>query len=943
MGTPPVHPRKMVFFFVLVLGSLSAWSQLVYAAEGSCDAGEDTDCDATTTCAADDEELIAKITKCVSASESYISCVTEAGDDTSANCACLGWAPDIQTCIGPCYALAKEGLCEGADAATLAAASRLGGADLANMDEAGVSSDGVDMEEVADVEAPVVCDLATAGELLQTCMPTDLSVLHCLQSGIGQCECFKKASVLIDCLGDCFDAIVIGVCPKERLAEEEAEEEEEDASVPCDDTDAADRLKVCATKDSNFESCMFADKSGEGECSCLHQSAPTLECFGRCKETILTGLECPPPQGDDEAQEAGGDKKGELPAGVPCDGHEASVKLTSCAKEDAAFVSCLQAGGQECDCVASAPVMLQCLGSCASAVFHSLGCTHSVVDAESSSNYGATSEPDGPDEQGPVDSCDAETAKAKLEVCAREDATYADCMKSNSNDLCFCVPNHPAIHECLGDCLGTLVEDVLKCDWGAEPGVIPACDKELAAAKLQECIARDPVVKTCVESDKLECDCIAESEITMACLENCLDLVNESLDCPLYGSPPAPPSHTSPCGAGNCCEADAAPKLQECAEKDATMVACLKSEASPCTCLSNSQMTTDCLGKCLDTINAILECPEHGSTRAVVPHTVGCTARYAAEKLKKCAAEDLAVLSCFKEGADAGRTNYQCACLQASDEMQACLAGCATVIGKSMNNCILGKKVTEQQQQTSEATEGGVCDKSRLREKLKSCVEGAAAEPNSSLVKCLKDSLSTKGSECECMAKSTFVHDCLGPACWADVQHSICEDVEEGTALVAESSSGGANNPSSTIETAAGGRCDSATATALATTCIPKDKDVLECLRKGGDECRCLQGSRSASLKRCFGTCWGPVHEALCSDANLDRGSDGSDGSNARGGATGVEHLLATVGLVDLWPVLRGEDVTDIETLADMTREDFKSMGISVGKASKIMRAVKKL
>ena len=35
--------------------------------------------------------------------------------------------------------------------------------------------------------------------------------------------------------------------------------------------------------------------------------------------------------------------------------------------------------------------------------------------------------------------------------------------------------------------------------------------------------------------------------------------------------------------------------------------------------------------------------------------------------------------------------------------------------------------------------------------------------------------------------------------------------------------------------------------------------------------------------------------------------------------------------------------IVDIETLADMTRDDFKGMGITVGKASKIMRAVKKL
>ena len=55
----------------------------------------------------------------------------------------------------------------------------------------------------------------------------------------------------------------------------------------------------------------------------------------------------------------------------------------------------------------------------------------------------------------------------------------------------------------------------------------------------------------------------------------------------------------------------------------------------------------------------------------------------------------------------------------------------------------------------------------------------------------------------------------------------------------------------------------------------------------------------------------------------------------------GVEQILADIGLSVVWPMLLAEDINDIETLADMTKADFKEMGITLGKASKIMRAVK--
>lgn len=54
-----------------------------------------------------------------------------------------------------------------------------------------------------------------------------------------------------------------------------------------------------------------------------------------------------------------------------------------------------------------------------------------------------------------------------------------------------------------------------------------------------------------------------------------------------------------------------------------------------------------------------------------------------------------------------------------------------------------------------------------------------------------------------------------------------------------------------------------------------------------------------------------------------------------------VKTLLAGIGLSDVWTLLLEEDVTDIATLADMTKADFKEMGITLGKASKIMRAAK--
>ena len=53
-----------------------------------------------------------------------------------------------------------------------------------------------------------------------------------------------------------------------------------------------------------------------------------------------------------------------------------------------------------------------------------------------------------------------------------------------------------------------------------------------------------------------------------------------------------------------------------------------------------------------------------------------------------------------------------------------------------------------------------------------------------------------------------------------------------------------------------------------------------------------------------------------------------------------VKEMLAELDMSEVWSVLQGEDILDFATLADMTRDDFRQMGISLGKTSKIMRAV---
>lgn len=946
----------MLFSIALLavgVGTLTGGVSHIHADEDTCGASSDSSCantGDTKTCAADEDELIEKTTNCVANSESYIACVAAANDESgTANCACLGQAPDIASCLGNCFERAKDGLCAGADEATLAAAAAKGGR-AGDAEEATAENPGKEEE----------CDLAAASELLQSCMPNDVAVLQCLQSGLGQCECFQKASVLVECLGSCFVPVVNGVCPKEKSAGNspakagEGAAEEEDANMPCDDTDAAERLKACATKDTEFENCMFADESGEGECSCLYQSAETLKCFGRCKEEILEGLQCPP---QDDLQ----------PAAPACSAKDASAKLVACAKQDIQFVRCLQDGGEECGCIAAASDLTGCLGNCATIIAGKLGCSGSGKAAGTAAATGSETE-DDPDGSA---SCDAETAEAKLKVCAREDAEYADCMLRNEDNACFCLPNHPPTHACMGECLGTMINDVLGCDWSAEADAVPTCDKDAAKAKFEECSALDPILVACLKSNMLtKCDCISGSEITMDCLQNCLDPLNEVLDCPLFGSPPAPPSVAShACDGGGCCEVDAAPKLQECATRDAAMVACLQQGTPACECLSNSEMTQDCLGHCLDTINAVLGCLEHGSDRPRVPRSVGCTAEYAAKQLKTCASEDPLVLDCFRSGVDAGKAGYQCGCLQASAHIQVCLGGCAALIGKSMDGCVLEEDLVKQHNLLQEAKEKaatsnpgavqvgqGNCDTSKIGENLKRCVETAAAQPRSSLVKCLRDNPNSKGTECKCMDESQFVQACLGPACWPEVRKSICEDTQANQGAT----HGG--EPRS---------CDSAKATALTTMCISKDASVLECLQNGGDKCYCVQQSASATLKPCLGVCWGKVTQALCgaNDAtssavatgaaagggSVSGGSTGGGGrkspadyrsevvpSSSSASSTGVEQLLDSIGLAKLWPTLHAEDVTDLATLADLTRDDFKGMGITVGKASKIMRAAKK-
>ena len=54
-----------------------------------------------------------------------------------------------------------------------------------------------------------------------------------------------------------------------------------------------------------------------------------------------------------------------------------------------------------------------------------------------------------------------------------------------------------------------------------------------------------------------------------------------------------------------------------------------------------------------------------------------------------------------------------------------------------------------------------------------------------------------------------------------------------------------------------------------------------------------------------------------------------------------VKTLLAGIGLSDVWTLLLAEDVLDIATLVDMSKADFREMGITFGKASMILREAK--
>jgi hypothetical protein len=53
-----------------------------------------------------------------------------------------------------------------------------------------------------------------------------------------------------------------------------------------------------------------------------------------------------------------------------------------------------------------------------------------------------------------------------------------------------------------------------------------------------------------------------------------------------------------------------------------------------------------------------------------------------------------------------------------------------------------------------------------------------------------------------------------------------------------------------------------------------------------------------------------------------------------------VREFLVKIGAGDTWAILEAEDVVDMETLADMSKEDFRSMGLKLGKISKIQRGL---
>eukprot|EP00038_Savillea_parva_P005290 m.150751 g.150751 ORF g.150751 m.150751 type:complete len:448 (-) comp11687_c0_seq2:1359-2702(-) len=132
------------------------------------------------------------------------------------------------------------------------------------------------------------------------------------------------------------------------------------------------------------------------------------------------------------------------------------------------------------------------------------------------------------------------------------------------------------------------------------------------------------------------------------------------------------------------------------------------------------------------------------------------------------------------------------------------------------------------------------CDMTTLADTTRTCV---AADDGA------KQCLRGGGTNCDCLRQAFNVQTCLGPACWHEVEVTIC--APEG---------GSTTTPVPTAPTSV---CDEAMVVTKTQVCGHGNQGAVACLRREeSDECACL--CEYPSVHACLAECWPLVETTLC-------------------------------------------------------------------------------
>ena len=807
-------------------------------------------------CSKSADELTDAAVACIQADAAAMGCIQAGGS----HCSCLQDSA-AATCLGACWPAAESDLC---------------------MEDAVVSPA---QEDVPDSPTTKETSCSKTGDVLASeavrCAQADEDVMECIRGGATNCDCMR-ASTAVNCLGPCWEAVEADICVDDgAVAPPSVSPTSKETSCSKTGDVLASETVRCAQADEDVMECI---RGGATNCDCMRAST-AVNCLGPCWEAVEADI-C----ADDGAltpPAAVGDLD-PAPA-CPMSTDELTDAAVRCIQGDEATLACIQASGSHCSCLQDSAAAA-CLGACWPAAEAGI-CEDQAVGTPAPEGA-----PDSPATQAAqVPSCTKSMDELSADAvrCAQADSAVMACIQGGESS-CACLRGSLAV-ACIGPCWPYAEADL--CNTAAaqpatlaeEPSPTVSCgeDEDGLAVLVKGCIAGSQEVLDCIQTGRGNCPCLSGSPVT-ACLGRCWARVQASI-CNAADHPgPVVTAANKATAAGehppqpvaDAQESPVAPictkstdeltdAIVACAQSDPPAMACINDGGSNCDCLRGSTVVVSCMGACWDTVQRDV-CgpapPPDGepatATAAVAPTpaeiaSCGRSETQVAVDVKACSQRDSVVMNCLRDG-------ETCGCLRGSSAVK-CLGDCWPVVEASVcAGDAAGPPAGEAAPQAaavhvrrdSEEDTGPRSDHSDQASTpgpppaCTSRIEDCINEDTTGVMACL-----ARGDhECSCFEP---LRSCLGD-CAPGIFESVCAEpvMPPVPAAVEEAAIGGQH------ATQHGGQCDEDRLPAVSKACAAADPSAVACLKNGGDNCVCLQGSDV--FKECVGSCWELYESVMC-------------------------------------------------------------------------------